>query len=238
MHPPSAYYAAIDQAPDEREIRLISQWLYAQTIRYDFAVPGAALLALAPTTTSQELRQLMMAVKEYLAQFHYISTGQYLAYLSMGRFHQHATSKFHLDGAPDEAFLMLGYEATPVHSELSIADFSRAAHDLGLTPREFLQTFNPLHADHEEKLQPYITRLEGFDSGRPHIALFNNSTLPYTPTGDHTLGVMHQATIIHAPAGAVRTVNTVMLGAVESADLEPVGEVEQRGFLGDGEVVG
>jgi hypothetical protein len=35
----------------------------------------------------------------------------------MGRFDSQATTKFHLAGAPDEAFLMLGYEASRVQSE-------------------------------------------------------------------------------------------------------------------------
>ena len=47
----------------------------------------------------------------------------------MGRFDSQTTTKFHLDGAPDEAFLMLGYEASPVRSELAIADYSKAARD-------------------------------------------------------------------------------------------------------------
>jgi len=231
MNLPSHHYAAINTRPDEQDTRAIARWMYQQAIRYDFAVPGAALLALAPGTTSQELRRLMVAVKEYLAFYHYISTNQYLAYFSLGRINQPATSSFHLDAAPDEAFLMLGYEASSVVSKLAIADYSRAAHDLGVTPREFLQRFNLMDAGQEQRLQPYVLRWDQFDASRPHLALFNNSTLPYTPTGDNTLGVMCVATIVSPQPNVARVVNSMTLSVVNEPSQEPVTPEVQQWFL-------
>ena len=41
------------------------------------------------------------------------------AYLSMARFDQQETTKFHLDGAPAESLLMLGYEPSKIRSRPS-----------------------------------------------------------------------------------------------------------------------
>ena len=64
--------------------------------------------------------------------------------LSMARFDHQTTTKFHLDGAPEESVLMLGYEPTTVASSLNMADYSRAAADRGVSPEQFLAEFNPM----------------------------------------------------------------------------------------------
>ncbi len=61
------------------------------------------------------------------------------AYLSMARFDQQETTKFHLDGAPAESLLMLGYEPSKIRSRLFLADYIRASQDLGITPEQYLQ---------------------------------------------------------------------------------------------------
>ena len=46
------------------------------------------------------------------------------------------TTRPHRDGGPDECLLLLGYEPSSVPAELRMADYSRCAHGLGLTPGE------------------------------------------------------------------------------------------------------
>jgi hypothetical protein len=123
----------------------------------------------------------MVELKEALSRLHAAERGTHLVYRSMGRFDSQVTTKYHLDGAPDEAFLMLGCEATTVHSTLAIADYSRAAHDWEITPRELLTDCNPMFADNEQKLLPYCEPLAAFDSSYSHIVLLNNSSQPYVP---------------------------------------------------------
>ena len=73
----------------------------------------------------------------------------------MARFDQQETTKFHLDGAPEQSMLMLGYEPSRVVSRLFLADYTRAASDLGITPQLFLTEFNPMYRAEIEKLSPH-----------------------------------------------------------------------------------
>lgn len=205
----------------ETQVEANALWMFERVFRTDFERPGVALLACGDVDTI-ELRSLMLELKTRLAHCYRESMGRRLVALSVGRFNQQATTKFHLDGAPDEAFLMLGYEPTPVQSRLAISDYSRAAFDLGTTPREFLESFNPMYADHAARLTPYVTPLEGYNLNGAFIALFNNSSQPFVAGSRNMLGVMHQVTVPQKVPGASRTVNTMMLaGAGEGAD-EPV----------------
>lgn len=151
----------------------------------------------------------------------------------MGRFDSQVTTKFHLDGAPDEAFLMLGYESSPVQSELAVADYARAAHDWGITPQELLADFNPMYANHAERLLPYVTPLSAFDPKKSHILLLNNSSLPYMK-GKNMLGMMHQATTI-PDSQARRIINSTMLTTALSSE-ELLDTETQQQFLQASEV--
>ena len=118
----SKYHTLVEPSPGSQWDETIVRRVYAQVFRTNFAMPGVALLSFQERISSQELRSLMWVLKNSLGALHHEATGKHLVYLSMGRFDSQVTTKFHLDGAPDEAFLMLGYESTPVRSELSIAD--------------------------------------------------------------------------------------------------------------------
>src|SRR5262249_45055580 len=170
------------------------------------------------------------ALKEALDELYHRATAKHLVYLSMARFNQQVTTKFHLDGAPEEAYLMLGYEPTVVQSTLSIADYTRAAHAWGIEPRTLLSDFNPMYADHAQRLPPYVTRLEGFDPTASQILVINNSSLPYRQDGENTLGVMHQATILTPLPEKNRIVNSTMVGSAVDRAEEPADRSTQQGF--------
>ena len=142
-----------------------------------------------------------------------------LAYKSMGRFDQQETTKFHLDGAPEQSFLMLGYEPSNVRSRLFLADYPRAAFDLGITPQQFLVDFNPMYRKGEKALAQYVTELPQPGVGCSRILLINNSSLPFTEARTNALGVMHKAVIETPDENERRIVNSTMLAVGENDDI-------------------
>src|SRR5579883_1826564 len=196
--------------------------------RRDFTAPGFCVLDLEPGVDSRALRALMVALKSQLSEIAYRETGRQLVYASLARFDQQETTKFHLDGAPDESMLMLGYEPSRVRSRLFLADYSRAAFDAGISPRQFLQDFNPMYRRGEDLLSRYTTELPQPGEGRPRILLVNNSSLPYTGERTNSHGVLHKAEILNADASERRIVNSTMLF---SGGTDEVGPEQQREFV-------
>ena len=211
--------------------------LFQDVFRTDFASPGFALWNLG-AISSAELRRRMVELKLDLADQYRERFGRHLGYLSVARFNQQVTTKFHLDGAPDESYLMLGYEPTVVRSEIAFADYTHAAFEVGVTPREYLERFNPMYAVHADRLAPYISRLDAFDPSSAQILLINNSAQAYVPGRMASLGVMHQATIPIVMPDESRVVNSAMLGVFDSPDQEPIGRDEVERFAGAMPVAG
>jgi hypothetical protein len=133
------------------------------------------------------------------------------SFRSMARFDQQVTTKFHLDGAPAESMLILGYEPSKVVSRLFLADFTRAAFDLGMTPEQFLQDFNPMYKKGEDLLARYVTELPQPGDDHSRMLVINNSSLPFTAARTNPLGVMHKAIIVTPYEGERRIVNSTML---------------------------
>jgi hypothetical protein len=238
MFAQGAYYTGLSGLPPPQVVGALVERIYGQVFRHDFASPGAALVSLGNAVRSAPLRQFMIVLKEALGELYQRQTGKHLVYLSLARFNQQATTKFHLDGAPEEAYLMLGYEPTVVQSALSIADYTRAAHECGIEPKVLLSDFNPMYADHERRLSPYVTRLEGFDPSLTQILLINNSSLPYRADRKNVLGVMHQATILTPLPTENRVVNSTMMGSAAHWGEEPAGKETQQRFVATQEIAG
>lgn len=194
--------------------------VYRLAWRHDHSQPGFALIRLGPDVDSHALRAGMIALKNALSAIHERRVGRPFHFRSMARFDQQETTKFHLDGAPEESLLMLGYEPTTVPSELAMADYSRAAAALGLTPQRFLVDHNPMFRKGQAALEGYITRLDRNDESSARILLVNNSSAPLDPVGQRPQGVMHQATILAPDVSARRVINSTMLvvGGVGEAD--------------------
>ena len=205
---------------------LISQaeTIYDLVWRFDFSAPGFCRLEMGAEVDSHVLRSYMVELKKCLSEIGTRRGSGHFGYLSMGRFDQQVTTKLHRDGAPDESLLMLGYEASDVRSRLFLADYSHAAFDLGLSPKQFLKDFNPIHKRGEELLARYITELPQSESGHCRIVLINNSTLALEPGRSNTLGVLHQAIIDTPDDTQHRIINSTMLAANEpdqvNADLQ------------------
>lgn len=225
------YYTNLGGVPDALEMDTLADRLYAQVFRHDFSAPGFALLRLGASVQSSPLRRFMLALKEALDDRFHALTGRHLVYLSMGRFDQQETTRFHLDGAPEVSFLMLGYEPSEVPSELAMTDYSRAAAELGITPRQFLTDYNPMFAEGQRLLAPFVTRLTAFDPTAAQVLLINNSSRPFTGDIADQLGVMHQATIPQPNVARQRLVNSTMLASALDVAEETVSPAMQDGFV-------
>lgn len=184
---------------------------FGRVWRFDFSSPGFCLLDLGTGMDSIGFRSRMLALKERLSDVSARRIGKSFGYLSMGRFDQQETTKFHLDGAADESLLMLGYEPSAVRSRLFLADYSRCAFDLGIEPKKFLSDFNPMYGPAEGLLARYVTELSQPAEGHWHILLVNNSALPFTNDRTNPLGVMHKVEILNPTDRERRIVNSIML---------------------------
>ena len=126
---------------------------------------------------------------------------------------------------------MLGYEPSSVPSEVALADYAKCAHDLELTPQQFLEKHNPMFAAGEQLLRPYTTTVGCFSNERFQILLINNSAAPYSESGQTWQGVLHTATIREPAENLRRVVNSTMVASVPSGAVEPVTPDEQRNFV-------
>jgi hypothetical protein len=207
MRSPTEYALILPPTPDCS----VAEQAFGLVWRFDFDAPGFCLLDADPGMDSHALRQAMLALKVRLSDICLRRTSRRLLFRSMARFDQQETTKFHLDGAPDQSMLMLGYEPSQVHSRLFLADFSRAAFDLGITPQQFLQDYNPMYRRGEELLARYVTELPQPEPGHARILLINNSSLPFTEARTNPLGVMHKAIIVTPNEAERRIVNSTML---------------------------
>jgi hypothetical protein len=196
--------------------------------RFDFTAPGFCLLDLGRGVASYKLRSWMLALKERLSEINVGHTGKPFVYRSMGRFDQQETTKFHLDGAPDQSLLLLGYEPSKVRSRLFLADYSRCAYELSIEPKQFLSEFNPMFRKGEDLLARFITELPQPEEGHARILLINNSSLPFTETRAHALGVLHKAEIVNPTDAERRIVNSILL---TSSGVEAIGPEQQREFV-------
>jgi hypothetical protein len=116
-----SYAIDVSAGPEER-LATEAEAIFDAVWRYDFSSPGFCVLDLGPTLGSHELRSLMLTLKERLSEVAARREIPRLIFRSLGRFDQQETTKFHLDGAPDQSLLVLGYEPSVVRSRLWLAD--------------------------------------------------------------------------------------------------------------------
>jgi hypothetical protein len=200
--------------------------------RTDFSAPGFALIDAGPDVDSRTLRSWMVALKERLSEIALGRSGKPFVYRSMARFDQQVTTKLHLDGAPPESMLMLGYEASKVQSRLFLADYTRAAFDLGILPQQFLDDFNPMFKKGQEYLGRYTTELPQTAESHSRLVLINNSSSPFTEARTNPLGVMHKAVIVTPDESEQRIINSTML----VTGGEEIGIEKQEEFMATDEI--
>ena len=207
MRTQSDYHLHIGSTPDQA----IVEKVFGLAWRFDFTAPGFCLLDIGAGVDSHPLRSWMVDLKGWLSEINVRRSGRPFIFRSMARFDQQETTKFHLDGAPEQSMLILGYEPSRVISQLFLADFTRAAFDLKITPAQFLADFNPMYKKGEELLGRYVTEVPQADEGHSRILLINNSSLPFTEARTNPLGVMHKAEVMDPTEPERRIVNSTML---------------------------
>jgi hypothetical protein len=218
MRSQTEYFLRLVPTPDPAILPATAEGVFDLVWRFDFTAPGFCLLDAGPDVDSHTLRAWMVDLKQRLSEVGIRRGGKPFVFRPMARFDQQETTKFHLDGAPDQSMLMLGYEPSRVRSRLFLADYTRAAFDLGITPQQFLSAFNPMYRKGEELLSRYLTELPQPDESHARILLINNSAWPFTEARTNPLGVMHKAEIINPTASERRIVNSTML-ATEGEDM-------------------
>ena len=228
---PADYRLPLDIAAGEGIRPSFVEAVSERTCRTGFDQPGFCLVDLGRGTSSERQRALMVELKQALAERHQVETGRTLVYQSATRFDQQVTTKLHRDGGPEECFLMLGYEPTPVASQVALADSALCAADLGLTEAELLERHNPMFFEGEELLSPYITRLDDFDHTAFQILLVNNSLARPDGSRPAWKGVLHTAAIPSPDPAAIRIINSSLIASVPDGSPEPVTEKELSDFL-------
>ncbi len=198
-----------------------SEAIFDSVWRFDFCRPGFCAIDTGAEIDSHTLRSWMVALKDRLSEIGTRRGTGAFGYRSMGRFDQQVSTKFHRDGAPDESLLMLGYEPTNVRSRLFLADYARAAFDLGMTPERLLKEFNPMYPKGEQLLIGTITELPQAQEGHSRIVLINNSSLPFDDGRTNPLGVLHKAIIDTPDDSERRIIDSTMLAAREPDSVSP-----------------
>jgi hypothetical protein len=184
-----------------------------RVVRTELSAPGFALLPLGQDVTPERFRALLVDLTRELDAAYDQVFGRRLVLYWMGRFSQQRTTEAHLDGAPDESVLVLGYEPSEVASQLFVYDYSRAALDRGLEPKAFLDQFNPTFGEGRAAIEPYRTAVEGFDPRAYNVLVLNNSSAPSDRRSVGMLGVLHQSIVPDPQPEKTRYINMLMLRA-------------------------
>lgn len=185
----------------------IIEKVYSHVFRRDHEHSGFSVLSFKDDIGSEQLRENMIALRRGLSERCRDDFGEKLDYCWLTRFNQQTTTKFHRDNAPEDSFLLLGYEPTNVESRLLFADYHRFITENNIPVDEYYEHHNPMFKDGEEELAPYISEVNDFDKKAYKIVIINNSDL----NSEKTFGVLHKAEMITKDLSQARIVNSMML---------------------------
>lgn len=217
--------------PELLDVQSVAASIYERTCRTDFDAPGFCAVNVGHSIGSVPFRQLMVDLKRAMAAIHESKTGNTLIYLSAARFDQQETTKPHLDGGPDECFLMLGYEPSDVDAVLEISDYTKCAFELGFSPKEFMAKFNPMFHAGYEMLRPYSTRIECFSRTDYQLICINNSSAPFSNEQPRWQGTLHTATILTPDESKRRIINSTMIATAARGTSDAITESQQDDFI-------
>lgn len=222
--------------PPTLGVRAVAGDIYDRICRTNFDAPGFCVVNVGASMESVAFRQLMVDIKREMATIHGSRTDETLVYLSAIRFDQQESTKPHLDGGPEECFLMLGYEPSEISSELEISDYAKCAFDLGLSPKEFMAKHNPMFKSGNELLRPYVTRVPCFSADNYQIVCINNSSAPYSADGTTWQGTLHTATISTPDESKRRVINSTMIARAPRGSCDLIDEASLHYFIHTSEV--
>ncbi len=222
--------------PSTLDVHAIAVDVYERTCRTNFDSPGFCVVNIVASMDSVAFRQLMVGIKRELASVHTSRTDETLVFLSAARFDQQESTKPHLDGGPDECFLMLGYEPSEISSELEIFDYAKCAFDLGLSPKEFMAKHNPMFKPGQDVLRPYVTRIPCFSINNYQIVCINNSSAPFSADATNWQGTLHTATILKPDESKRRVINSTMIARAPMGTRDLIDESSLHHFVHTSEV--
>jgi hypothetical protein len=209
----------------------VAEAIYKLTCRTDFSAPGFAVVTVGGSVRARSFRQLMIDLKEALALVHASRASGTLVFHSLLRFDQQHSTKPHLDGGPDQCFLMLGYEPTTVESEVEISDYSKCAFELGITPKAFMTKYNPVFQADSTLLQAYTVPVPCFSRSDYRILFINNSCAEFSLDRPAWQGVLHTATVRARMKGERRIINSALIGAAPAGSSDLLSRSSQESFI-------
>ena len=197
------YHLKVENNLQSEEITRI----FSNVFRKNFDTPGFAVITFTGKMDSKSLRNQMVYMKKALSGKCEKAFGYELDYYWLGRFNQQTTTKYHRDNAPEDSFLMLGYEPSSIESKLYLADYSKLVQEKEIPINQYYELYNPIFTQGESLLKPYINEVGEFDKNAHKIVLINNSDL----SSQITFGVLHKAEIIRKDLTKDRVINSMML---------------------------
>jgi hypothetical protein len=222
---------SICMRPEGFDAQTLAGEIYDRVCRTDFSAPGFCAVTLEGSVDSVTFRRRMVSLKQQMTSIHQTKTGNTLIYLSASRFDQQETTKPHLDGGPDECFLMLGYEPSEIDARLEIFDYTRCAMDLGVSPKEFMEKHNPMFQSGYDLLKPYCSQIPCFLPTEYQIICINNSSAAYSNERPAWQGVLHTAIILTPDESKRRLVNSTLIASAPVGTTEAITESQQEEFM-------
>jgi hypothetical protein len=206
-------------------INLLSS-IYDNVARTSTSALGFYHQSISRDVSSHDLRTAMITIGDHLIDRIKSDLGISMDYFSMGRVDQKNTTKIHLDGAPPQSILILGYEPSLVRSTVSVIDYIKYCSDNGVNVSDFLKDYNPMYSDGID-FANYTTRLVNFDNENNNIIVINNSSSDCSSCG--MCGLMHLANVRHS--SEPRIINTINIADLSSTQNTPLGEIEKQLFV-------
>lgn len=124
---------------------------------------------------------------------------------------------------------MLGYEPSGIDAELEISDYTRCAHDLGISAKQFMDSYNPMFKTGFDLLRPYAHPLPCFDPSTYQIVVINNSSAPFD--GQSWLGTLHTATILNPDDSKRRIINSTMIAPARTGSPDVIDDTDLQDFI-------
>ena len=118
--------------------------VFSSVFRKNHEEPGFIILSFEKDMNSKLLRKHMFEIKEALSKKCQDKFNEKLDFYWLGRFDQQKNTKYHRDNAPENSYLMLGYEPTTVESKLSFADYHKFIAKNNIPTDKYYEFYNPM----------------------------------------------------------------------------------------------
>lgn len=220
----------------EIDVSALAEVVYQRTCRTNFDEPGFCIINAGRSLGSVSFRQLMVHLKQAMAIIHAARMQETLVYLSAARFDQQESTKPHLDGGPDECFLMLGYEPSEIQADIEITDYAKCAFELGISPKDLMATHNPMFQKGYDLLRPYATPIPCFSPTDFQIVCINNSSSPYSVDGATWQGTLHTASIQNPDESKRRIINSTLIARAPAGAADSISDTDLDHFINTSEV--